>query len=125
MFAADRQPVRRTMSSEELHQSWQRTRTHLAAAAALLPANPRPNPEGGSLQRYAQFLEHNELELALDELEGLAAMNAVTPAFWSEVAEAAAEMKLGDHERRYRDALGHAAAADGPSGHPGSAKTSG
>ena len=93
------------MASEELHQSWQRTRTHLAAAAALLPATQRPNPDGGSLHGYAEFLEHNELELALDELEGLAAVNLVPPAFWIALAEAAAEMKLSDHERRYRDAV--------------------
>jgi hypothetical protein len=101
------------MPSEELLQSWQRTRTHLTVAAALLPATSRANPEGGSLQDYAEFLEHNELKLALDELEGLAQVNAVTPAFWMALAKAAAEMKLSEHERRYCEAVQHAAAANG------------
>lgn len=93
------------MPSEELLESWQRTRMHLAAAAALLPATLGESAEGGPLQGYAEYLEHNELGLALDELEGLAQVNAVTPAFWTALAEAAAEMKLRDHERRYRDAV--------------------
>jgi hypothetical protein len=93
------------MPSEELLQSWKRTRAHLAAAAALLPARPRSGPEGGSHQGYAESLEHNELELALDQLEDLAQVNAVPPAFWAALSEAAAEMELSDHEGRYRGAV--------------------
>ena len=103
------------MPNEGRLRSWQRTRTHLAAAAALLPASPRKNPDGGSLQRYDEVLEHNELELALDELEGLAEVNAVPPAFWTALAEAASEMKL-PITRRQRIGRFDPCAEDSPSG---------
>lgn len=89
------------MKQHEFEQSWERTRAHLAAAVAHLPENPAPNPEGGRLEEYRDYLEHNELELALDELEALGEANPVSAAYWQALARAAAEMQLREHERRY------------------------
>ena len=61
--------------------------------------------EGGSVKRYREWLDHNELELALDELEALAEVNAVQRAFWESMLSAADEMKLTDHAERYRAKL--------------------
>ncbi len=58
--------------------------------------------EGGSVKRYWEWLNHNELELALDELEMLAEVNAVQHAFWESLLSAADEMKLTDRAERYR-----------------------
>ena len=61
--------------------------------------------ERGSVKRYREWLDHNELELALDELEALAEINAVQRAFWESMLSAADEMKLTDHAERYREKI--------------------
>lgn len=78
----------------QLHESWERTRAHLSRAAALLPASPVESDEGGRVDRYHEWLDHNELELALDELEGIGDNNVVPRAFWGHLRDAAREMGL-------------------------------
>lgn len=88
------------MTARRLHESWARTRRHLSHAAALLPADLVEPEDGGRLARYREWLEHNELELALDELEGLGEINRVPREFWIHLRDAALEMQL--EERRLR-----------------------
>lgn len=52
-----------------LHQSWERTRSHLAAARACLSHLPEDTP---ALVEHSEYLEHNELELAFESLAGFA-----------------------------------------------------
>jgi hypothetical protein len=80
-----------------LEQSWHRTRRHLDTAARLLPADPKRGPDGGSIAAYSDWLEHNELELALDELLMLGEANSAGTEFWQTLLEAANEMKLDAH----------------------------
>jgi hypothetical protein len=75
--------------SEELGASWERTRGHLARAWILLPAG-----ESEPLNRYHEFLDHNELGLASEELEAVGQERNAPAAFWFALAEAATEMKL-------------------------------
>jgi hypothetical protein len=94
------------MTQGELWKRWQVTKSHLRFAAQLLPDPLTQNDGGdstkeiGSLDAYNEYLEHNELELALDQLEGLGELNTVAPAYWKNLANAAETMGL--HERATR-----------------------
>jgi hypothetical protein len=78
----------------------------LSQAAAQLPSTPFESEEGGRLATFREFLDHNELELALDELELLGDHNRVPIAFWWYMHAAASEMKLLEHCERYDQRLG-------------------
>ncbi len=88
---------------KELEASWSRTRAHLENAFAQLPASPVDAEEGGSAQQFGEWLDHNELELALDELEMLGEVNGVGRTFREFLLQAATEMNLNDHAMRYRE----------------------
>jgi hypothetical protein len=88
------------MASAELKRSWEVTTGHLQAARALLPSAPAPGADGGSVVEYQSFIEHNELELALDELADVGAANRVVPQFWRSLAKAAENMGLTDKARQ-------------------------
>lgn len=80
-----------------LRASWERTTEHLLLARSLLAV-----PEELLLD-FAEYLEHNELELALGELECVALEMGAPEGFWRKANEAAQEMGLLDHARRYSD----------------------
>ena len=82
--------------NEELERSWSVTRAHLGNARALLPSalHEFPMIEEGSLVQFEEYLENNELELALDELAGLGENNECPRAFWGELVAAAENMGL-------------------------------
>jgi hypothetical protein len=82
-----------TMASDELQRSWQITRQHLDAARSQLP------------KEYEDWLAHNELELAFDELEGIGLEVTCNHAFWSELLAAAENMSLPEHAERCRQQL--------------------
>lgn len=86
----------------ELETSWVRTSARLKNAFGQLPPSPVDGEEGGSVKRYLDFLDQNELELARDELEMLGEANDASSAFWEYLLEAAKEMKLTDRTVRYQ-----------------------
>ncbi|MDX1486921.1 MAG: hypothetical protein R3268_01875 [Acidiferrobacterales bacterium] len=88
---------------KELEASWSRTRANLEKAFAQLPSFPRDGEEGGSVQRYREWLDHNELELALDELELLGEANDAGKLFWESMLRTATGMNLNAHAARYRE----------------------
>lgn len=90
------------MRRQELDASWARTRRHLERAFAHLPESPVGGEQGGAVERYRSWLDHNELELALDELEFLGEANGMAGDFWQRLRDAALEMELIDHAERYR-----------------------
>jgi hypothetical protein len=51
------------MNKQDLEQSWARTKKFLNRAAALVPQSDSKN-----LVQYNEYLDYNELELAMDEL---------------------------------------------------------
>lgn len=47
--------------------------------------------------RYREWIEHNELELALEELQGFGEIHQVPRQFWVHLRDAAIEMRLAKH----------------------------
>ena len=86
-----------------LRESWEITRRHLNAARALLPLSlvEYPACEAGSIKGFEDFLPHNELELALEELAGLGEANDCRGAFWRALAGAADHMELFEQADDY------------------------
>ena len=84
-----------------LQKSWEITRRHLLAGYGRLLLPVREEPGVATVERFREWLDHNELELALDELEGLGRLNEVSSAFWRELSAAARHMNLPDHVARY------------------------
>jgi hypothetical protein len=82
---------------ETLRDSWERTRGHLARAWVELPL-------GGSddLIWYQEFLDQNELGLAMEALQGVGEDRNAPRTFWAALVEAASEMKLADLAELYR-----------------------
>jgi hypothetical protein len=52
------------------------------------------DPARGSLANFDRFLEHNEIELALDEIEGVGGQFSAPAEFWLALAGAAIQMGL-------------------------------
>jgi hypothetical protein len=89
----------------DLHASWEITRVHLEAAYNQLPSPVKEDVSGPTVESFHEYLTHNELGLALDELEGLGQFNNCSSAFWRELAAAAQSMNLHEHVARYRAKL--------------------
>lgn len=89
------------MTDPSLQKLWDQVKHHLNQGFSLLPQNPRDNDDGGRVNSFHEYVNANELELALDELEGLGKANQVTNEFWKELFEAANLMGLDKHKDRY------------------------
>jgi GNAT superfamily N-acetyltransferase len=94
------------MARADLEKSWAITVQHLEAARALISAGAAPGPDGGTLARYEEFLEHNELELALDELADVGDGNSPPAQFWRKLGLAAENMGLTQHAAKFERKLG-------------------
>ncbi len=90
---------------EQLLALWKDVTARLEGARALLPAAAVAGPEGASIGSYREFMEHNELELALDELELLGDANPVPDDFWRGLLAAAELMKLDRRAQRISSRL--------------------
>jgi hypothetical protein len=80
------------MSQKGLEQNWEKTRGFLEAAAKLLPPSISQTDE--RLARYREWFEHNELELAYDELKGIGDDMLLPGQFWEALKNAAISMGL-------------------------------
>ena len=96
------------MERAELEKSWATSGKHLRVARKLLPEVPVLGVDGASVGGFEECMRHNEMELALDELEDLGLANAPPPEFWSELASAAANMELTDRATDLRQRSGNA-----------------
>jgi hypothetical protein len=85
------------MNRKNLERSWEVARQHLNAAKSELPTE--------RLAGYEDWLSHNELELAFDELEAIGNEAARSRTFWSELLAAAKNMRLRDRADRCRKKL--------------------
>ncbi len=96
------------MPSDELIKSWKRTerflldaRAHVSEAAEGICAD--------ELHEFAEYIEHNELELALDALEDTFTKSQVESWHVMELmALAAASMGLAERQVRYDSTLSKA-----------------
>jgi hypothetical protein len=86
------------MADAALHQLWADVRRDFDRARALLPV-PAAEVEG-SAARLAEWLDHNELELALNELEAMGEDNSAPPGYWEHLRSAAERMGLAEHAAR-------------------------
>jgi hypothetical protein len=80
------------MTNEELRKSWAITLRHLASSRFYLQEH-LPGKEAEECWTQAQeFLHHNELGLAFDELQALGELCSAPTEFWSELLLAAENM---------------------------------
>ena len=89
------------MARAELEKSWAVTVQLLEEARALLRRDATPGPDGGTLARYQDYLGHNELELALDELADVGVANSPPREFWRKLCRAAENMELKGHVAQF------------------------
>lgn len=90
------------MERAELERNWATTAKHLNAARQQLPDVPTPGVDGATLSGFEECLRHNEMELALDELEDLGLTNTPPAEFWRHLMYAAENMGLSDRATDFR-----------------------
>ncbi len=91
---------RRTMTSHE--ESWKVTIKHLKAGRALLPQDMLFEEEKVFKKEYAEYLDHNELELAMNALDDLGLLCNAPNEFWHQLESAASNMGLTDKAVRFK-----------------------
>ena len=89
----------------DVQESWDITRRHLEKARHVLAASWKGDWKGGSLTAFEEFLSHNELGLAFDELEMIGMDYPCPPEFWREMLAAAESMQLFEQAERCRAKL--------------------
>ncbi len=77
------------VDDHEMGRLWEAAGSRLEAARRALT-----DPEAADLGLYAEFLVHNELGLALDELVDVAAAQRAPRSAWEALADAEASMRL-------------------------------
>ncbi len=82
------------MVDQKLLKSWRITESHLEAAVSHLPKDAVLECEDGSLDGYRDWLRHNELGLAFDDLKALGHVNDVPREYWMALRNAAENMNL-------------------------------
>lgn len=90
------------MEQGELQRNLAATARHLNAARQLLPDNSPPGADGATIGGFEECLRHNEMELALDELEDLGLTCNPPAEFWRRLMYAAENMALGDRAAEYK-----------------------
>ena len=83
---------------------WKVIIAHLRSAQQALPVSTSDNQ--AEYQRltkdFEEYLEHNELELALNMLEELGELNLCRGGFWRRMQQAASAMGLDERIEEYR-----------------------
>jgi len=93
------------MPSKTLSESWKKTTAYLLDARAHL-SEAAEGICSDEIHEFQEFLEHNELELALDSLEAASEKSGVESLRVVEfMALAAANMGLSDRVRRFDEYL--------------------
>jgi hypothetical protein len=98
------------MADAKLLKSWKITETLLEQARQALPTVPAQHEQESAavLAQYREFLEHNELELALNILEDLGHLISATGGYWRDLERAAENMGLLDRLPALRKAFSDA-----------------
>ena len=82
------------MVDEKLLENWRITERYLKQAIALLPTDAVLECEDGSLEGCRNWIRHNELGLAFEDLDALGKVNAVPRQYWMALRNAAENMGL-------------------------------
>ncbi|WP_035646349.1 hypothetical protein [Bradyrhizobium sp. ORS 285] len=95
------------MVSPELAAQWTMVRALLGRAQATLPSPPLRHVQACAklYEDFADYLEQNELELALDTLMELGHLTSPGGGFWRDLERAAEVMGLTDRVVALRQAL--------------------
>ena len=93
-----------------LFKQWKISETLLRRAHAAMPRPENDNPTFIVLEKqFTEYLEHNELELALDTLEELGDLVSPRGGFWKDLMRAAENLTLLDRipelQKRFDDAI--------------------
>ena len=99
-----------TSMNPALFKRWKISETLLKRAREALPRPQTELPEFTALEKeFAEYLDHNEHELALNALEGLGDLVAPRGGFWRDLMRAAENMELLDRipqfQRKFDQAL--------------------
>lgn len=86
------------MIGSKLEKQWKLTKAELESARAYIPSEGFGNEVAKYLHEYNEYLEYNELELALDMLEEIGESMSLPEGFWRSAKKAAEIMGL---EKRY------------------------
>ena len=87
----------------KLRQSWKVTVKHLKASRELLPAELYFEEAIEFEKQYSEYLEHNELELAMNALDDLGILCNVPNEYWYQLEQAALNMGLAIDAQRFHD----------------------
>ncbi|WP_315773778.1 MULTISPECIES: hypothetical protein [unclassified Bradyrhizobium] len=95
------------MVSPELAARWTAVRASLGRAQTALPAPPLRHVQACAklYEDFAEYLEHNELALALDALMELGRLTTPPGGFWRDLERAAEIMNLDDRILALREAF--------------------
>ena len=81
--------------NRELRKKWKEVEALLLEARGLFQI-PETGEDGYNEERFQEYIAHNELGLALEELEGMPLYNETPREFWQLLLKAANRMELKD-----------------------------
>jgi hypothetical protein len=87
------------MAGSELLEQWRITEGWLREARLRIAANSDSAED--NLNNFEEYLSHNELELALDELAEVAMHSPQGHRFWDSMVQAAVSMKLDERSKAF------------------------
>jgi hypothetical protein len=93
------------MERAELERNLAITRKHLAAARAMLRDDLPPGVDGATLTGFDECVRHNEMSLALDELEDLGLACHPVAEFWKHLMYAAENMALTERAADFKQRM--------------------
>lgn len=86
-----------------LEESWKVTIKHLKDGRALLPEEMFLEEAKVFGQEFNEYIEHNELELAMNSLDDLGLLSNAPNMFWHHLELAALNMGLTSEAKRFKN----------------------
>ncbi|MEO1582704.1 MAG: hypothetical protein AAFR91_12775 [Pseudomonadota bacterium] len=97
------------MNDARLTKHWKTIEVQLSQAAEFLDEPDRFSMLEKELGEYRDYVDHNEFELAMDELAGIAHEFGCKTGFWRRLKKVAIQMDLDEkaeqYEKLFHDAL--------------------
>ena len=99
------------LNNDRLTKHWKVVEVQLTQAAQFLLEPDRFSMVEKDLEEYHRYVDHNEFELAMDELSGIAQEFGCESGFWRRLKKAAIQMYLNEkaeqYEKLFHEALVH------------------
>ncbi len=87
----------------DLEASWATTTFHLTKSRSLLPKDLYFEEAVEAEKDFNEYIEHNELGLALDAADQMGILSNAPNEFWQELEMAARNMGLIEEAKRFHD----------------------